>query len=86
MYPAAIGAYAHRMSSENRRQPEPNVGLCASCRHAGVQQSAKGSHFWRCGLADKQDGFLRYPPLPVERCAGYQHGEPERGRSHQSKQ
>ena len=53
------------------------VGLCAQCAHARVQQSAKGSAFWRCGLADDDARFARYPPLPVVRCAGYAPGEPE---------
>jgi glycine cleavage system transcriptional repressor len=46
-------------------------GLCGSCRQARVQQSARGSTFWRCGLADADPAFRRYPPLPVRACAGY---------------
>jgi len=48
------------------------VGLCASCRHAAVQESARGSRFWRCLRADRESGYLRYPPLPVERCGGFE--------------
>jgi len=46
-------------------------GLCASCRHARVQESARGSRFWRCGLAETDPAFRRYPPLPVRACPGY---------------
>ncbi len=57
------------------------IGLCAKCRFAVVQQSAKRSRFWRCRLAEESDRFLRYPPLPVRRCAGFVPGRPnERGR------
>lgn len=34
----------------------------------------KGGVFLRCGLADRRDGFRRYPPLPVVECPGF---EPE---------
>jgi len=54
------------------------VGLCAECAHARVQQSARGSKFWRCGLADVDVRFRRYPPLPVRTCVGHERGEPVR--------
>jgi hypothetical protein len=34
------------------------------------------SVFVRCGLADTDPRFPRYPRLPVESCAGYLPGEP----------
>jgi hypothetical protein len=49
----------------------PDVGLCAECRHARVQRSARGSEFWRCLRAETDAGFERYPRLPVEECSGY---------------
>jgi hypothetical protein len=62
---------------------EPNVegerarvGLCASCRFAALQRSARGSRFWRCRRADSDPAFLRYPPLPVLHCAGFEPGGP----------
>ena len=55
---------------------QPEVGLCGLCRHAHVQRSSKGSEFWRCMAADADERLLRYPPLPVARCVGY---EPEEG-------
>jgi hypothetical protein len=50
---------------------QQRVGLCASCLHATVQKSAKGQTFWRCRLADEDERFLRYPPLPVSACSGF---------------
>jgi hypothetical protein len=56
------------------------VGLCAECLHAHIQQSARGSTFWRCALADRDARFRRYPPLPVRACSGHERGEPVRAR------
>jgi len=61
------------MPSETSR-----VGLCASCRHGSCQNTARGSEFWRCRLADRDPRFLRYPPLPVIECPGHAPGEPRR--------
>jgi hypothetical protein len=47
-----------------------DVGLCPVCTHAQVQQSARGSRFWRCLRADDDPRFRRYPPLPVRACPG----------------
>ena len=61
---------------------EASVGLCARCRMASVQRTARGSRFWRCRRADTDPAFLRYPPLPVLRCPGFEEGgklAPERG-------
>jgi hypothetical protein len=54
-----------------RVQPGPEAGLCATCRHAEVVVSAKGSRFTRCGLSRTDPRFPRYPPLPVRACGGY---------------
>jgi len=48
------------------------AGLCAKCRHARVQETARGSRFWRCLLAEKDERFIRYPRLPVRECPGYE--------------
>jgi hypothetical protein len=53
------------------------VGLCASCAHATLQRSARGSEFWRCRRADVDAALLRYPPLPVRACHAFEPGEPE---------
>jgi len=50
---------------------DPLPGLCASCRFARTQESAKGSRFSRCLRADEDPRFMRYPPLPVRECSGY---------------
>lgn len=51
----------------SRLTAEP--GLCRTCEH--LRLASARSVFVRCGLADTDPGFLRYPPLPVLRCAGY---------------
>ena len=45
-------------------------GLCATCEHLRLVSSSR-SVFARCGLADTDPRFLRYPPLPVVACGGY---------------
>jgi hypothetical protein len=53
---------------------EASVGLCARCSMGRVQRSARGSRFWRCGRADSDPTYRRYPPLPVLRCPGFEEG------------
>jgi len=48
------------------------AGVCATCCFARVLESAKGNEFWRCLRADEDDAFLKYPPLPVTSCAGFE--------------
>ncbi len=55
---------------------EPETGLCGGCRWARAVVSARGSRFLRCGRADDDHDFARYPALPVRACAGF---EAERG-------
>lgn len=45
-------------------------GLCATCEHLRLLAS-KRSVFVRCGLAEVDPAFVRYPPLPVRTCPGY---------------
>jgi len=45
-------------------------GLCAGCVHLRLLASPR-SVFVRCGLADSDAAFPRYPALPVLRCAGF---------------
>jgi len=56
------------------REPalEVRVGLCASCSHAAVVQSSKGSTFYLCRLSEVDSAFRKYPVLPVRVCSGYQ--------------
>ena len=51
---------------------ERTVGLCARCRHARRQSTRRGSTFWRCELAETDARFVRYPPLPVRACPGFE--------------
>lgn len=46
-------------------------GLCAACVHLRLKASAR-SVFVRCGLAESDPRFPRYPPLPVAACPGFQ--------------
>ncbi len=60
--------------------PSAEAGLCAECRHAAAQRSARGSVFWRCLRAESDRSYPRYPPLPVENCPGFElegSGSPE---------
>ena len=54
------------------RKDDPTVGLCVRCRHGQAQQSAGGSRFWRCLRATREEAYLKYPPLPVRRCPGFE--------------
>ena len=46
------------------------AGLCATCEHLRLLAS-KRSVFVRCGLAEVDARFPKYPPLPVVACGGY---------------
>ena len=53
----------------------PAVGLCETCRWARIVTSRRGSVFYRCLRADTDPPdprFVRYPPLPVLSCPGYE--------------
>jgi len=49
-----------------------DVGLCSTCRWARIVTNRRGSTFFRCGRAESDARFPRYPPLPVLRCVGYE--------------
>ncbi len=51
-----------------------DVGLCLSCRWVRTVTNRRGSTFFRCGRADADPSFPRYPPLPVLQCRGYEPG------------
>lgn len=48
------------------------VGLCARCRFAKVARNDRGGEFWRCGRAESEPEFPRYPALPVVECRGFE--------------
>ena len=60
------------MSGAGGPRPDPRVGLCAGCRHAVRQPGREGAVFWRCALAERDPRFVRYPPLPVLACDGFE--------------
>jgi len=61
------------------RQPQLSAGLCDSCGESRVIRSDRGSGFLRCGRADRDPAFARYPALPVLSCHGYRRVVPEPG-------
>jgi uncharacterized protein YciI len=48
------------------------VGLCFICRWKRPSTNRRGSTFFRCARAETDPRFLRYPPLPVRACVGYE--------------
>jgi hypothetical protein len=52
-------------------QPQPGVGLCATCVHSRRIESARGSVFVLCQLSATDPSFPKYPRLPVLSCAGH---------------
>ncbi len=63
------------MPDERDTDLRGSVGLCAACRHARRVQSDSKSTFYRCGLSDVDPRFVKYPPLPMRSCPGYEAGE-----------
>jgi hypothetical protein len=59
--------------SPDARPPVITGGLCGACLHVRVIRSGRGSVFLMCerGLR-KEPGYVKYPPLPVVRCAGHE--------------
>ncbi len=49
-----------------------DVGLCLTCRCKRAVTNRRGSVFFRCARADSDARFVRYPPLPVLTCPGYE--------------
>jgi hypothetical protein len=69
-------------TDRSQRAPKPrsalaglsaDPGLCARCRHLELLSSPR-STFVRCGLAESDPSFPRYPRLPVLHCAGFAPG------------
>lgn len=61
-------------SGEERQQAA--AGLCASCLHAEIVTSSRGSRFYLCRLSFTDPRFARYPTLPVLACSGYVESDP----------
>jgi hypothetical protein len=47
-------------------------GLCATCLHAKLNLTRRGTAYLRCLRADWDDRLVRYPRLPVPSCPGFQ--------------
>jgi len=41
-----------------------------------IVTNRRGSVFYRCLRADTDPRFVRYPPLPVLQCSGYERRDP----------
>jgi hypothetical protein len=48
------------------------IGLCAACLYVRAQNTKRGAVFYRCARADEDEAFMRYPPIPVARCVGFE--------------
>jgi len=60
-----------RPDQEQAARPDRSAGLCATCLHARVITTDRGSRFVMCELSKTDPRFKRYPPLPVRQCDGY---------------
>ncbi len=58
--------------------PLPPAGLCERCRH-GERLASRRSQYLRCGRADIDPSFTRYPLLPVLACRGFDTPDPGPG-------
>ncbi len=62
----------------------PTVGLCETCTWVRIATNRRESVFYRCLRAESDPRFVRYPPLPVLQCPGYDRrdspAQPERDR------
>jgi hypothetical protein len=52
-------------------KPPAAAGLCATCEHARLVTSSRGSWFSLCELSASDERFPKYPRLPVISCGGY---------------
>jgi hypothetical protein len=48
------------------------VGLCFTCRWTRPVTNRHDSTFYRCLRAETDSRFVRYPPLPVLSCPGFE--------------
>ena len=56
--------------------PQSPGGVCGTCRGVRTVTPRRGSVFYRCARADVDPRFVRYPPLPVLACPGYEFSDP----------
>ncbi len=46
-------------------------GLCDTCLNAKLIRNTRGSVFVMCELSKVDDGYPKYPPVPIIQCDGY---------------
>jgi hypothetical protein len=56
-------------------------GLCATCTHAKLNETHRGTVYLRCTRAVWDETLPRYPRLPVTDCTGYDRAEDYAGSS-----
>jgi hypothetical protein len=65
---------------QGRRLVAPPAGLCNTCVHQQVVRTTRGSVFSLCRRSrDESERYVRYPPLPVVRCDGWDRTQAESG-------
>jgi propionyl-CoA synthetase len=47
------------------------TGLCGSCRYAHLNETRRGPVYLRCTRASWDERLVKYPPLPVLSCVGF---------------
>jgi propionyl-CoA synthetase len=47
-------------------------GLCATCKHAKLNETRRGTVYLRCTRAAWDARLPRYPRLPVTQCVGFE--------------
>jgi hypothetical protein len=60
------------VTDTGREDVPSHAGLCASCRHARLVVSGRGSRFVLCERSRSDARFPRYPPIPVVACLGWE--------------
>ncbi len=60
------------VSASSEGQSIQPAGLCASCRHVRRVATPRGSVFYLCRRSETDSRFVKYPPLPIWTCVGYE--------------
>lgn len=55
----------------------PVPGLCGSCSFARLVRARRGSIYRLCRRSEADEGYPRYPHLPVTTCPGFVEGAPD---------
>lgn len=61
--------------SEVEQREKLVAGLCAECTFVRRVVSDRGSVFYFCERSATDEGFPKYPRLPVLRCVGFERRE-----------